>query len=288
MYQEIYHVCTNGNNHPVVYTCSEDYRTAILISASTAYKYHVTMLCFVHMSNHSHFIIRCKDIETAKTFIEEYKKVYAMYFQKKHNVSGIFRRVSTCPKRIGDLLYLRNCIAYVLMNPVTARIVRNADEYKWSSIHVYFKTPENNGFPVNMMKVRQVNGIFHTHTDLRGSNYMIDSDGNLLLRSFVDYKSIEGLYKSVTNLYKSLLFTDCLKEEEIYSDKGHHIAYNDNELLREAEMIASKRYNIGNLNLLTKNQKLTLLIKMRNKYRASDTRLARILSLDVNDLQMLQ
>lgn len=84
------------------------------------------------MVNHVHFIaVPVKHDSMASTFNTLHMR-YSQYFNMKHNVTGHLwqGRFFSCAL---DERHLYAGIRYVENNPVRARIVKKADEYRWSS-----------------------------------------------------------------------------------------------------------------------------------------------------------
>ena len=100
-------------------------------------KYHVKIYAYCIMSNHAHIIIWA-EIEELSLFMARILAEYANYYNYKHNRNGhVFqnRFTSEC---IEDENYFWNCLRYIHMNPVKAGMVKQAADYKYSSIKEYF------------------------------------------------------------------------------------------------------------------------------------------------------
>ena len=67
--------------------------------------------------------------EFVKTFKEEFRRAY----QRKHDYSGRLWGDRFFSTLIETSEHLKNCAAYIEMNPVRARMVQKATDYEWSS-----------------------------------------------------------------------------------------------------------------------------------------------------------
>ncbi len=279
---KFFHVCTDGTSNGVVHFCDKDFLKAIKLSAVSAFKCGVSIVCYCHMSTHSHFVIYCESQEQAKSFGEAFKRDYARYVSKEYGVAKVYYGVACVPKRINDLYYLKNCISYVLMNPVTAGIVRRAEDYKWSSFDAYFNNAVDDSISINDLGTVRRRSIMCTHADLSASLLRVCSDGSLSVKSFVDYKFVEKLFKGRTDFFRSLALTDCVSEEEKYI--GNSFAYSYTEIIAEVISCAQKFFGKTSIALLTKEEKRKVIVTVRKKTRATPKVLARILRLDIREV----
>lgn len=283
--ESFFHVCTDGHSNGVVHTCPEDYYRSVIISAVAAYRYGVNILCFCHMSSHSHFVISCDSTEVARLFIETYKREYARYLSRERGIPRVYYDVSVSVSQISDYRYLKNCISYVLLNPVTAGICKTPEEYPYSSFDAYFSDIAPNGKPASGMTVREMADIFKTNLDLSKTSFLADNNNHLVLKSFVDYVFVESLLGCKSWFYKSLALTNCIEEEMKYAPQT--CRFNDMELIAEALELAQKRYGKIRLQFLTHEQKLSMIPTICRKTRASGKRMARILRLPPEEVETL-
>lgn len=273
-----FHVCTDGELNGIVHTCDDDYRQADIISALCAEKSAVHIVASVHMSTHSHFVIWCETLQQAKEFSLSYKRDYAHYASLTHGMYKVYSGIPADPKEICDVRYLRNCIAYVLLNPVIAGIVRRAEDYRWSSFDAYFNNATPVTYPVSSLPTRKCRQILKSRADISSSRLRIMADGSIYLKSFIDYSFVERLFAGRTEFYRCLALTDSVEQESIYV--SHEVKYDDNELYAEAAAISKMRFGKTSLTLLTKAEKISMLRSLRKKTGASPRRLARVLRLD--------
>ena len=67
--------------------------------------------------------------EFVKTFKEEFRRAY----QREHDYSGRLWGDRFFSTLIEDSEHLKNCAAYIEMNPVRAKMVQKATDYEWNS-----------------------------------------------------------------------------------------------------------------------------------------------------------
>lgn len=280
-----YHVCTDGEDNGIVYTSENDYRQAITISAICAFKADVRIVCFCHMSTHSHFVIWSDNYSKAVNFSNSFKRDYSRYFVLKYKTGPVYCGISAKPIAITDRYYLMNCIAYVLNNPVAAKITVRAEDYGWSSFNAYFNASYDNSVPIERYGVREVNRTLFTRANLRNSGFRLNPDGSINLKSFVDFGFVERMYGGKREFYRSMAMTDSAIEETRYVP--HIVCFSDTELYAEALEIARQKYSTDTLNLLTKERKIALIMPLHRKTKASVERIARILRINPKEARSI-
>jgi len=101
---------------------------------------NISLISYCFLPNHFHFILQSK--ETGLEISEFMRKVqvsYAMYFKRKYE-TGLNNRTPVFEWRFKAKLidtdkYLAQCIAYVNYNPLKHGIVKNIEDYLWTSYH---------------------------------------------------------------------------------------------------------------------------------------------------------
>jgi len=103
----------------------------------TKNKKNVYIFAFCVMNNHAHLLLSAESIH----LITEYMKIvnieYARYYNTENNRVGYVFRDRFKSEVIQNEQYLLNCLAYIHYNPVKAGIVKNAQEYRYSSYTNY-------------------------------------------------------------------------------------------------------------------------------------------------------
>lgn len=280
-----FHICTDGTKSGIVHFDDADYYRAVSVSAVNSVKCGVEIICFCHMSSHSHYVVRSDSYEAARSFIESCKHDYARYVTLRHGVRSLLCGIGCNIKEISDSFYLRRCIAYVLLNPVTAKIARNPEDYKWSSFSTYFSALNDGAKRVSDMETVERRRLLHTKVDLKQSNLWLDREGHISLKSFVNYRLVEKLFGSQTSLFKSLALTNCATEEELYAD--HRAKYDDTELIAEVMALSVRKFGKTEFRMLTKNEKYSIIPAIIRKTQVQPRRLARILRISPEEISRL-
>lgn len=139
-FTETYHIMLRGINKEDIFLDVYDNMKFIKILKTTKDKYNFELYGYCLMKNHTHLIIKHKEISL---IMQSLAVRYASYFNKKYDRIGHLFQDRFRSKVIENKAYLKNVIRYVHQNPVKAGICK-IDEYNWSSYNEYInKTNEN-------------------------------------------------------------------------------------------------------------------------------------------------
>jgi len=138
-----YHIITRGNQRQKIFGDEKDYSKYLEILTRYKSQYKYRLYAYVLMNNHVHLLIETKDIPLSK-IQQGINQSYTIYFNKKYNTVGhLFQgryKAILCDKEA----YLLSLIKYIHLNPVSAGIVKEPDEYRWSS-HINYIGREKGG-----------------------------------------------------------------------------------------------------------------------------------------------
>lgn len=93
----------------------------------------VTVVCFCLMPNHFHFILRQELEKGIEKFMTKLCSSYAHYFNTKHETAGSLFHGSFKSIRVENDEQLLHLSRYIHLNPVTAYLVENPEDYLFSS-----------------------------------------------------------------------------------------------------------------------------------------------------------
>ena len=127
-----YHITQRGNYKQNTFVEETDYIRYLMWLEKYRNKYNLSFLAYCIMPNHVHFIaIPEKDDSLAKTFNTCHMR-YSQYFNRKRKVVGHLwqGRFYSCAL---DEQHLYSAIRYVETNPVRAKLVKNPEDWNWSS-----------------------------------------------------------------------------------------------------------------------------------------------------------
>lgn len=128
----IYHVTSRGNAKKPIFKDDKD-RLAfldILQQVNHRYNWHCHAYCL--MKNHYHLVIETPDGNLSKG-MRQFNGVYTQAFNRRHKRVGHIFQGRYKAILIQKESHLLEVCRYVVLNPVRAKIVEQAAQWKWSS-----------------------------------------------------------------------------------------------------------------------------------------------------------
>lgn len=127
-----HHITQRGNNRQDVFFVDDDRRAYLAILAEQAERFGLTIQGYCLMANHVHLIATPEADDSLAKAIGRTHFLYTQYINRRHGRSGHLwqNRFYSCA--LGDP-HLWLAMRYIERNPVRARIVRLAWNYRWSS-----------------------------------------------------------------------------------------------------------------------------------------------------------
>lgn len=131
-----HHVTQRGNGRAQTFFRDQDYRLYRDLLAEHAAAADVEVWGWVLMPNHVHLILVPKDPDGLRRALSPVHRRYAGSIHTRLQRSGHFWQ-----GRFGcvamDEAHLGAALRYVALNPVRARLVKRAADWRWSSIHAW-------------------------------------------------------------------------------------------------------------------------------------------------------
>ena len=280
-----YHVCSLGLEKNLIFACEEDFISGVNDIAICLTKFDVVVVCFCLMSNHFHFVIYGSEEECC-AFAEEYKRRCGIRMRHAKQEVNALQNLRIELNEILDDVYLENAIAYVLRNPLAAKIHIMPYHYPWSSADVYFRgTSSISGTSVNQLSERKRHRILKSKLSLP-DEYLIDERGMILPESFVDATITEKLFRHPSRLLFALA-KRVESEVELKFGVADKILYTDAELKSLVNELVVRDFAMPGLSSLTGPQKIKLCVLMRKNFNASAKQIARITRVGVDVLDKI-
>lgn len=277
---EFYHICTNGTECPVLLKDDKDYIAAWNLLAITSWRHRIKLMAFCIMSNHLHIIANCIQRDEAISYIRHIKQKLSAYLLNRYGISASLKGTKDCISKIEDIRYLRNCVAYVLRNPVCAKTCARVDDYRWSSYRCLFRSgSEESVRRLSELTETEKRKILKTRISLKDCPLTIDADGIITAETFVHTELTEAAF---ANSGKSFLFhlgrcNDARMEYEFQHQPLMRIS--DIELVEKVEDISKERFQGKGIAELKTSQKCSLVKTVFFCCRTSIPQTSRILGL---------
>lgn len=132
----IYHIMIRGINKESLFLDVRDGLKFLECLKECKEKYDFELFAYCFMGNHAHLLIKEND-KSISVIMKEICGKYGSWFNAVHDrVGHVFqdRFRSEC---VETEVYLHTVFRYILKNPVKAKIVSKAEDYRWSSCREY-------------------------------------------------------------------------------------------------------------------------------------------------------
>ena len=134
----IYHIYSRGNERKDVFRLSDDYELFLGILAETALTFDVLIHAYCLMPNHFHLLLETKDSNLSQV-MKRLLGLYTVRFNRKHKRLGHLFQGRYKALIVDKDAYFLQLSRYVHLNPVKAKLVKNPEDYRWSSMRYYLK-----------------------------------------------------------------------------------------------------------------------------------------------------
>lgn len=131
-----YHIMLRGNDKQKIFFDDHDryYMLKLIREGVESYQHKLNAFCL--MSNHIHLLVQASHIPFSK-IIHNLAFRYCLEINKRyekvgHLFQGRFKSII-----LDRRVYFLKLLRYIHMNPVRAKMVKSADDYRWSSHRAY-------------------------------------------------------------------------------------------------------------------------------------------------------
>lgn len=196
--KSFHHVMLRGNYKQKIFLDEADYNHFYKLLEKVTKQYGCKIHLFCLMTNHAHLVIEIEHATIGKV-VQSVSSPYARYFNKKYQVSGHLFQGRYLGKLIQDEKYLLELCYYIHMNPIKAKMVKQLDDYPWSSHFAYSGSEK-----LSWLTTRYINQLLKNQVDSenfyadfmndRQNNYRepvfcsIDDDGCITIQDSVNAK----------------------------------------------------------------------------------------------------
>ena len=137
----IYPIIIRGVNRQDVFYDDEDFKRFLNIMEQMKSQKEYLVFGYCLMGNHVHLLIQ-ERIDFISRLMSRIGTSYAWWYNRKYERSGHLFQGRYASECVENETYLRTVFRYIHNNPVKAGLVKDPEEYRWSSIHAYYGTTE--------------------------------------------------------------------------------------------------------------------------------------------------
>lgn len=128
----LYHVTSRGDRREDIYLDDEDREVWLEVLGGVCSRYNWVCHAYSLMGNHYHILIETPE-SNLSLGMRQLNGVYTQQFNKRHNRVGHVFQGRFKGILVDKESYLLELARYIVLNPVRARMVRNSQQWRWSS-----------------------------------------------------------------------------------------------------------------------------------------------------------
>ena len=255
----------------------EDFKMGMNLVAVLAVALSVDVLSFILMSNHVHFVLCCS-YEKAHQFIEEYKKRYSQYVNKKYGIKELLRRVHVTIEPIAAVdESMEWVIAYTQMNSVAAGICLSPTGYPWGTGDAFFKTKPVKGRKLGTFSERARIALLHS-TQPMPPHFLVVDDGYILPESYVKVEMVESIFRTPKRM-NFFLQNSSKAKRRISANEASAPAFSDQLVLSAIPNLCQSLFRKSSMTGLTQDELAELFKQLRYRFSSNTNQLARVTGL---------
>ena len=292
-----WHLYTNGEKMPVVFTTPADYAFGILLlGIALACFPNVRILTFSLMSNHLHIILAGPEADIRALF-SRFKERLSRYLNKQGKMCRLDNLEAEL-FRIPDVRTLRSEMVYVNRNGYVVHAECTPFSYWWSA-GVFFFNPIASMIPTRpfgSFSLREQREMCHSRDYLLSDEYQLIPDFRppgakatvlfLTAPSFCAIQEAESFFRDAHQYFR-MLGRDHEAQAEVAQRLKERIFLTDDELYGAVCALSTKEYGLANPVLISSEQKLDLAKRMHYEYNATNKQIHRMLKLSLTLVEEL-
>ena len=281
----IWLVTTNHMEDGVWFREEQDFVTGMNYVAVLAASSPVSILAFILMSNHVHFVLLGKRKE-AESFIHELKRRYSKYLQHKY---GIEKALKNNPADIKLIPFeeesAERAIAYVQMNCVAANICLQPTQYPWGTGNLFFNAAPSKGVRLDSMSERARFRLLHTRASLPG-HWLVGENGFILPSSYVRVDYVERIFRNPKRM-DFFLRNSSKARLRLESKEDAQPSFRDEIVLAALPELCRTLFSKLSFQELSGAQKTEVLRQLRFRFSSNIHQLARVVGLSYDETARL-
>jgi len=230
----IYHVMIRGNRKQDIFLEDGDRFRFIKILKKVKQKGEYELYAYCLMSNHVHLLIKEKNEQISRV-MKRINISYVNYFNQKYQQIGHLFQDRYKSEPIENENYLLAVLSYIHNNPLNAFIVKNLEEYTWSSYCLYIKELSYQDFLIDRESILSLFSldkeraidlfIQHHHQNIQWKSDIIElqEEDKKYNQSLINEREAKQYLQNYFEKYN--LELSYLKEKEHQSHRNNLIRY---------------------------------------------------------------
>ena len=139
-----HHVTQRGNGRQRTFFGDDDYSAYLHLLKKHCARAGVSVWAWVLMPNHVHLILTPSDADGLRSALSRVHRAYASRVHAREKRTGHFWQGRFGCVAMNEA-HLAAAVPYVALNPVRARLVPQAEDWRWSSVHAHLDPARGDG-----------------------------------------------------------------------------------------------------------------------------------------------
>lgn len=139
-----YHVMNRGASRGNIFFDEEDKKNFLGTLSDASNQYDIEIHAYCLMDNHYHLLIKTPKANISRA-MRHLNGVYTQRYNRRHDTDGALFRGRYKAILIDSDAYLLHLTKYIHLNPLSAKMVEQLEDYEWSSYLAYIgkRAPRN-------------------------------------------------------------------------------------------------------------------------------------------------
>lgn len=254
-----------------------DFKTGMNYVAVLAAEGSVSVLAFILMSNHVHFVLYGARDDVV-WYINEFKRRHSKYLHKKYGTGKLLKDNDVDIREIPEEdEAVERAVAYVQMNCVAANICSHPTQYPWGTGNVFFNAATPKGIRLDSISARIRYKMLHSKAVLPG-HWLVGDDGYVLTSSYVKKAFVESIYNSPKRL-DYFLRTSSKARIRIEAGEKSIPSFKDQVVASAVTDLCRTLFQRTKFDELADPQKCEILHQLRFRFSTNIHQLARVTGL---------
>jgi REP element-mobilizing transposase RayT len=125
-----------GRSRTKIFNTPEDYLAFIELLKEASFLWKVKIAAYCLMSNHYHLLLQTPAANLSRC-MRHINGIYTQYFNRSYKSDGPLFRGRYKSILIDEDKYLLELVRYIHRNPLSARLVKRLEDYRWTSHKAY-------------------------------------------------------------------------------------------------------------------------------------------------------
>lgn len=133
-----YHIMVQGINKEYIFNDEKLIKKYLSLVLENCKKFDIRIIAYCIMNNHVHLLVYSKNINIMSKMMQKTNMAYARYYNwVKSRVGYVFRDRYLSQPIINETQLIK-CVKYIHDNPVKAKMVKKAEQYKFSNCKQFY------------------------------------------------------------------------------------------------------------------------------------------------------